>query len=410
MSKSTTSQTATKPRPDAPPFLHKTGRWCKKVRGRFVYFGYAKDDPDGSKALESWREQKTDLLAGRTPRPKSDELTIRELCDRFMVSKRAKMDSGELTAASFGDYFATCKRIIDQFGKARAVADLRPEDFQKFRACMAKGWSPVTLANEIQRIRVVFNYGEVDHGVKVNFGSEFSRPPRKIMRKARRARGKRMFEADELRKIIGAASIQLKAMLLLAANAGLGNSDCANLKFSHLDLDRAWLDYPRPKTEVSRKCPLWAETVAALRAAIAARPAPKSADLTSNVFVTKYGGRWGNVTLHEADPENGKEASVSSDDPICKEMSKLLATLGLKRKGLNFYGIRHGFETVAGKRGDQGAVDVIMGHDRNDMASVYREESNDERLKQLDNQRLLAVVTHVHEWLYPAPPAAPAAV
>ena len=126
--------------------------------------------------------------------------------------------------------------------------------------------------------------------------------------------------------------------------------------------------------------------------------------------MTKYGGRWGSVTLHEADPENGKEASVSSDDPICKEMSKLLAALGLKRKGLNFYGIRHGFETVAGKRGDQGAVDVIMGHDRNDMASVYREESDDERLKQLDNQHLLAVVTHVHEWLFPTPPAAPAAV
>ena len=65
MSKSTTSQTATKPRPDAPPFLHNTGRWCKKVRGKFHYFGYAKDDPDGSKALDLWREQKTDLLAGR---------------------------------------------------------------------------------------------------------------------------------------------------------------------------------------------------------------------------------------------------------------------------------------------------------------------------------------------------------
>ena len=166
-----------------------------------------------------------------------------------------KMDSGELTAASFGDYFATCKRIIDQFGKARAVADLRPEDFQKFRTSMAKGWSPVTLANEIQRIRVVFNYGEVDHGVKVNFGSEFSRPPRKIMRKARRARGKRMFEADELRKIIGAASIPLKAMLLLAANCGLGNSDCANLKFGHLDLDRAWLDYPGPKRKSAGSVP-----------------------------------------------------------------------------------------------------------------------------------------------------------
>ncbi len=36
-----------KPRPDYPLFAHATGRWAKKIRGRFVYFG-PWDDPAGA--------------------------------------------------------------------------------------------------------------------------------------------------------------------------------------------------------------------------------------------------------------------------------------------------------------------------------------------------------------------------
>ena len=50
-------------------------------------------------------------------------------------------------------------------------------------------------------------------------------------------------------------------------------------------------------------------------------------------------------------------------------------------------------KTVAGESRDQVAVDHIMGHARDDMASAYRERISDERLE--------AVVEHVHKWVYP---------
>lgn len=161
MPKSTRKQTAekpAKPRGDFPLFPHARGYWAKKVRQKLHYFGKITDDPDGEKAINSWLDQKDDLLAGRSPRVHREGFTVRELCDRFLVSRRHKLESNELALVSFRDYYATCKRIIGAFGSSRVVSDLDAADFERFRASMAKSWSPVTLANEIQRVRVVFRY------------------------------------------------------------------------------------------------------------------------------------------------------------------------------------------------------------------------------------------------------------
>jgi hypothetical protein len=90
-----------KPRKDFPLFPHATGRWCKKVRGRFVYFGSVKADPRGHAALDLWLEQRDDLLAGRAPRSSGDGLTIRELCNRFLTVKEAQIDTREITRRLF---------------------------------------------------------------------------------------------------------------------------------------------------------------------------------------------------------------------------------------------------------------------------------------------------------------------
>jgi len=57
-----------------------------------------------------------------------------------------------------------------------------------------------------------------------------------------------------------------------------------------------------------------------------------------------------------------------------------------------FYALRHSFETIGGESRDQVAVETIMGHSRDDMASVYRERIGDDRLQ--------AVAEHVRQWLW----------
>jgi integrase len=73
----------------------------------------------------------------------------------------------------------------------------------------------------------------------------------------RAKRGAKLFTAEEIRRLLDAASVQLKAMILLGINCGYGNTDCAQLPLSAVDLQAGILDFSRPKTGVPRRGPLW---------------------------------------------------------------------------------------------------------------------------------------------------------
>ena len=195
-----------------------------------------------------------------------------------------------------------------------------------------------------------------------------------------------MFEADEVRQMIETAPQPLKAMLLLGINGGLGQSDIANLPKSAVDLENRLLDYPRPKTGIERRIPLWQETVGALRESIDRRPKPKDKNDADCVFVTKYGLCWVRMSEHD-DPQ--KRAAI---DAVAQEFRKLIKELNLNG-GRGFYALRHTFRTIADRSKDQSAIDHIMGYARDNMASLYCEG--------IDDDRLQAVVETVQAWLWP---------
>jgi integrase len=369
-----------------PLFAHATKRWAKKINGKMHYFGKW-DDPQA--AVDLFNEQRDDLYAGRTPRPKTESLTIRDLCNRFLTSKTHLLDTSEITERSFRSYYIVCERIINGLGKHRRVDDIDPGDFERLRGKLAETLGPVALGNEINRVRMVFKYG-YDQGLidlPARYGQTFKRPSRKTLRKTRAANGKRMFEADDLTAIINAASNPLKAMILLGINCGFGQSDIATLPKSAIDLDVGWVDFPRPKTGVERRCQLWPVTVDTLREAINARPAPADEADADQTFLTKYGNRWVRTVKTEDEKKRGMVI-----DSVAQEFGKVLGHLGLRRRGLNFYALRHTFETIAGESRDQVAVNAIMGHVDNTMAGVYRERISDERLH--------AVTDCIHHWLF----------
>ena len=367
---------AEKPYPEFPLTPHRSsGRWCKKIRGKLHYFG-SLDNPQA--ALDKYLLQKDDLHAGRKPAQATGQ-RLDFVLDHYRNAKLHLSETGEISKRHYNECVEACDLVAKTFGLSRAVQSLRPDDFDQLRKRIAKGYGPHTIANAIQKVRSIFKYAYdadlIDRPIK--FGPTFKKPTKKVMRRHRAEKGERMFTPDEIKRILDAADSQLKAMILLGLNAGFGNRDCATLKKSAVNLQTGWMTHPRPKTGIDRRCPLWPETVTALKRAIAARPKPHDEADSEFIFITKYGQRW------------FKDIAAC---PISAEFCKLLKKLGLKKDGLSFYTLRHVFETIAGKARDQVAIDRIMGHVSEHISATYRERIEDE------DERLKRVTDAVRQW------------
>jgi integrase len=368
-----------KPYPDFPLSPHPAGYWCKKIRGKLHYFGPWRD-PDA--ALAKYLEQKDALHAGRTPRPDPEALTVKDVANAFLNAKREAMEAGELSPRTWADYRSIMDMMVEGMGKQRGVTTLDPQDLAALKYKLAKRNGPARICTVVQVIRCAFKHA-YESGLlerPLRFGPVFKRTSKKTLRLHRARQGPKLFSAEAIRGMLGAAGTQLRAMILLGINCGFGNSDCGNLPLSAVDLERGFIDFPRPKTGISRRCPLWPETIEAIKVSLAQRKEPKDNTDAGLVFITKYRASW---------------SKDDSAGPLTQEMGKLLKKLGINgRKGLGFYTLRHVFRTVADEAKDQPATDYIMGHEVPHVSAVYREIISDERLR--------AVSDHVRAWLFPA--------
>jgi integrase len=364
-----------KPSPDYPLYPHGSGQWAKKIRGTTYYFGLW-SDPKG--ALRNYEAKRAELESGRTVK-EDTELTVKALVNHFLNAKQDRIDTGELSPRTWVDYKAAADEVIREFGKTRLVSDLSPKDFTALRNRLAKRFGPHRLAKFVVCIRMIFK-SAFDAGlldVPMHFGVDFKRPSKKTFRLHKAAKGPRLYSREEILRMLDTASQPLKAMILLGINCGLGNADVGRLPLSALGLETGWMDYPRPKTGIARRCPLWPETVQAIREALAVRPQPKTEEYAAFVFITVRGLRpW---------------STSSENSPVCAEFRKLMRRLGINGTR-GFYCLRHTFCTIADGAKDPSARDHIMGHEVAHMSSVYCEG--------IDDERLLAVGQHVHTWLF----------
>ncbi len=361
-----------KPHPDFPLTPHASGVFCKKIRGRQYYFTA---DPD--EALSQYNKIKDDLLEGRDPRKEKPGESLGWLCNAFMDSRKAKLEGDEITQRTLDDYHATCKRMLEHFGKNRRLESLGPLDFGRLKAKYTNGWGPVTVKNEIGRANVVLRYAYDIKAVPspIHTGPDFKRPTKKTLRRHRNTRGRKEFSAEQVHAIMAEATVHVRAMVHLGLNCAYGNTDCGSLEIPMVDFDGAWLAQPRNKTGVERDAWLWPETIDALKASISERTEPKSDEHAERFFITKYGNDW---------------RPGESDSRISKEFTKLTKKIGIHSAGVSFYALRHTFQTVGGNSRDQIAVDRVFGHEDTSAAGEYRES--------IDPQRIIDVCSYVRDW------------
>lgn len=371
-----------KPRADFPLFPHRSGYWCKTVRYKHHYFGKVADDPTGQAALSLWLDQRDDLLAGRVPNANRDAKRLKDLCNHWLSHKQTLLNSGELAQRTFGEYHATCEVLLESIGKERTADDIGPDDFAKFRKDISKRYGPNGLSKRIGQARSIFKHayesGLIEKPAK--FGPGFEKPSAKVMRQHRLAKGRQDFTAAEIRELLRHARPTIRAMILLGLQAGFGNTDVAELPLSAVDLKAGWIDYPRAKTATRRRVPLWPETIAAIQAALAIRPAVESELL----FISQRGN----------DYCDAKRTGYR----VAGDFVQVTEAAGINGKR-GFYCLRRTFQTQAEESRDLTAVQAIMGHiaSERDMSARYRQSVSDERLQ--------AVVDCVRQWSLPIPKA-----
>lgn len=391
----TASSPPEKPYGTFPLTPHASGKWQKKIGGVVYYFGrwgrrengkLVRVDGDGwREALAEYKSKADDLHAGRKPQATvaEGELTVAGICNQYLNAMLRRRQSGRLSPRSFHELKGTCDTLVACFGKRRRVDDLKPSDFAELRVQIDGRCGIVRQCNEITRVRGVFKFGLDNQLIAkpVVFGSEFKKPSKAELRRHKATSDKKMFSAAELRQILDALENDptMKAAVLLGINAGAGNTDVANLEAKHIDLDSGWLNYPRGKTGVARRVPLWSETVSALRAAIAERPEPRDEADADCALLTPEGKRW--VRVFEK----------SRSDCLGRKFGNVLRKLHIGgRRG--FYCLRHTLASVGLQAADRDAVRSVMGHVENDMLAEYDETG-------VSDQRLQAVTDHVHAWI-----------
>ena len=363
-------------------YVHKaSGRWCKVFLGKRYYLCHQKDDPDGSQSYDLFVLRKHEAETGSKIQGISDgDIKVADIADQWCEQTHDLVKSGERSQRTLDEYIAIGAFVIEHFGKARNADSLSPVDFRKLRSKLAERYGVNGLNKRIVQVRTMFNFAAEEELIDgpMKYGRSFDLPDVKTLRRHRRNAGAKDFTADEIRLMLEQSNSTRRAMILLGVNCGLGNSDIADLKIANLDLKKGWLDYPRAKTEVARRCPLWPETIEAVAKSMQQRP--KSEE--GMVFVSING--------------NDYRDKQRTGWRVTGEFRQVLKKISIE-DGRGFYGLRRTFQTIAEECGDLVAVRAIMGHtDReDDMSARYRQRITDERLQK--------AVGTVRAWLLPIP-------
>jgi integrase len=349
--------------------LTRSGRgWYRRVAGvaRYVCSGRH----DAATADRLFEESFLELA--RPPIPRAS-VTLEQAGNAWLARQQQRVDAGALGRRTLGDYRDAVNQFCDVVGEDRQVANVGPVEFSRFAAAIER-LSPHRRAKLIICVRAFVRWCAAPEvgllsAVPV-FGSDFRPPKRAEFRRARAASGQRLYAAAEVAALLAKASPDMKAMILLGLNGGMGNIDVATLEWPAVNLDGRQIVQPRRKTGVPRHIPLWVRTVEALQALSAARE--------GRVFVRGDGRAWLD------------DRGSCHQDLIAVEFSRLCEAAGVVNRG--FYSLRRTFRTLADEVGDQRAAACIMGHELADMGSVY--------VQTISPQRLRMVVAHVHAALF----------
>lgn len=355
-----------------PLTLHKTGQYCKKIKGKLYYFG-----TDKKVALNRYLEQAASLHAGKQPTLEStgNTMSMRIFCNLYLDHQESRSIIGEIKHRHLYEQSCLLKDFIRFVGPNRSVSDISTAELQNFRKKLIKdGKSSHTINNRIAAVKAMYNWA-IDNEV-------ISHSPRlKALKKITpKKKDRPTFTKHQIQILLKNANNQMKAMIWLGLNCGFGCTDCAELKWKDVDLENGRVRFPRGKTGIERDLTLWPETIQALK------DIPNRGEL---IFYTKRGNPW--VRPIRSKGEKGNE-KYTKDDAVSKEFSKLIKKTNIKtEKGVGFYTLRRTAATLTARSGDPFAVQRLLGYSDLKMATTYVQDVSEQTDRAINNTRKLII-------------------
>ena len=240
-----------------PLTLHSTGQYCNKIKGKMHYFG-----KDKKQALERYLEQAAFLHNGKAVMFKTTNgnMTLKSLCNIYLQHQQAKAASAEITFRHYVDQISCLKKFMSFIGQYRKISEISTLDLQNYKRKLKRAYNSAHRINlHISIMKTMFHWAkknDILHRIP-NIDTVSSI---KIIHKQRH-----VFTSEEIHQLFALADVQMKAMIWLGLNCGFGCTDCAELRWSDLDLVNGRVKLARGKTGVSRDLPLWPETIQSLQ-------------------------------------------------------------------------------------------------------------------------------------------------
>ncbi|MGA2324188.1 MAG: tyrosine-type recombinase/integrase [Sedimentisphaerales bacterium] len=353
-----------------PLTFHPTGQYCKKIKGKMYYFG-----SDKKRALEKYLDQATYLHGCQNnlqQKPTGDDMTLKQLCDMYLKYQYSKLQANDLTASHHNEQIGSLNRLMAFLGQTRKIKSISTLDLQNYKRRIQKSQVSVCRLNlHISIMKALFHWAR-KNDVIANIPNIDAISRGKIIHQERFT-----FNSEQISQVLSVADVKMQAMIWLGLNCGFGCTDCAELKWTDLDLINARVKLPRRKTGISRDLPLWPETVQSLETI------PRTGKL---VFYTSRGSPYIQTLLNTGGNGNGKYTTLNT---ITTKFSRLLKKSGLGvPKGTGFYTLRRTAATIAARSGDPFAVQRLLGHADLQMATRYVQDVSAQTDRVIEKSRM----------------------
>jgi integrase len=397
-----------KPHAAFPLFPAPNGQWAKKIKGKPYYFGSWRADPKGELAIKDYCARIPGIDAG------SDHLrhlhadgavSVIDLVNRFLAQRWMDVKGGSLAKVTYGHYDRELRAFATWVRETTPVAALKPEHFAGYCQHLIddrKSFLARSRRRIFADIKACFRWGAGNGLCPLpNFGTAFKSPSttKEAIRKEKARAGvadysDRIVSGAEIDKLLSLSQPNMKAIILLGINCGLGPADIGRLRWRNIDMATGKLDYPRNKTGNVRIGYLWKRTREALERVKTLKHTAEAIGrdgADAHVFVTKKRRPY----YREVEViEGGRVVGVKVENAISITFGRTAKKAELK--GVTYYRLRHTFKTLGKKAKDRDALNLCMGHKPNTVEAGYDHET-------ISFKRVRRVAVKVKSRLWPTP-------